>query len=66
MTMMALGSQKPILQDSIPTSVEENHKNKPKYNTNSTLKELMHHAFSFKVLKAKFSKDSSGFIKPGF
>ena len=57
MTMMALGSQKPILQDSIPTSVEENHKNKPKYNTNSTLKELRHHAFSFKILKAKFSED---------
>lgn len=61
--MMALGSWKLILQDSIPTSVEENHKNKPKYNTHSTLKDLMHHAFSFKILKAKFSEDWSGFIK---
>lgn len=37
--MMALESQKPIPQDSIPSLVEENHKNKPKYGTKFMLQE---------------------------
>lgn len=52
--MMAPESQKPILRDCIPNSVEENHKNKPKYGTKFTLQEEWNEFLS-KGLKEKFS-----------